>query len=372
MGSTEKKPRGKRGQGCVYRPANSRNWWIKFSVAGRVVQESAGTESRREALDTLKTKILKYASGEAMDCRGTTVASLRVSMMSSWRLHGRSPRSIKWAEGCWKHLLGFFGQVKANAVSSASIRDYMELRKGQGASHASVNRELSILQSAFSLAFKETPRRVAAKLYFDRLPESKPRQGFVEEKTYRTIAGKCREPYLRAMLALAYSFGFRRGELVALRVSDCDLLGGTIRLRTSKNGEPRTVALTAETHGLLASCIAGKGPDAPVFTRNGKPVSDFRGTWDAVTKAAGAPGLLFHDLRRSAIRNMIRAGVPEVVAMRISGHKTRAVFDRYNIVSGRDLAEAAQKIESVSLSYSLAKEDESEKQTKAAQNVTIQ
>jgi integrase len=372
MENTEKKPRGKRGQGCVYRPSGSRNFWFKFSVAGRVVQESANTESRREALDVLKGKILKYSNGEAVDCRTTTVASLAESMISAWRLHGRGPRSIKWAEGCWKHLLGFFGNTKANAVSSQSIRDYMEFRKGQKGSNASINRELSIMQSAFSMGFKETPRRVAAKLYFDRLPESKGRQGFVEEKTYRAIAENCQELYLRAMLALAYSFGFRKGELLTLKVSDVDLLAGTVRLQTSKNGEPRQVNLTQETRQLLGACVAGKNPEESVFTRNGKAVFDFRGTWDKVTTAAGCPGLLFHDLRRSAVRNMVRGGIPEVVCMKISGHKTRAVFDRYNIVSERDLTEAAQKIESVSLSYRQAKVTESEEKTKTVQDVTIQ
>src|SRR5205814_6214578 len=116
-----------------------------------------------------------------------------------------------------------------------------------------------------------------------------------------------------------------------LKVSDVDILGGTIRLRTSKNGEPRQVNLTEETRKLLAVCISGKNAEESVFTRtelSGKrvPVSDFRGTWDAVTKAAGVPELLFHDLRRSAVRGMIRAGIPEVVCMKISGHKTRAVF----------------------------------------------
>jgi integrase len=221
------------------------------------------------------------------------------------------------------------------------------------------------------MGFKETPRRVAAKLYFDRLPESKGRQGFVEEKTYRAIAENCLELYLRAMLALAYSFGFRRGELLGLKVRDIDLAAGTLRLETSKNGEPRQVNLTQETRELLGACMAGKNPEEPVFTRNGKAVSVFRGTWDKVT-AAGCSGLFFHDLRRSAVRNMIRGGIPEVVTMKISGHKTRAVFDRYNIVSERDLVDAAQKIESVSLSYGQAKVAEGDGATNSEKRVTIQ
>ena len=145
------------------------------------------------------------------------------------------------------------------------------------------------------------------------------------------------------------------------------------RLRTSKNGEPRQVNLTRDTKQLLASCCAGKEPGDAVFTRteqSGKrvAVADFRGTWEAVTKAAKCEGLLFHDLRRSAVRNMVRAGIPEVVCMRISGHKTRAVFDRYNIVSARDLADAARKLE---LSYSLVTVEQAEK-PEAEQRATIQ
>jgi integrase len=174
------------------------------------------------------------------------------------------------------------------------------------------------------------------------------------------------------MLGLGYNFGFRKGELLSLRVSDCDILAETIRLRTSKNGDPRTVPLTAETSALLARCIAGKGSDDPVFTRNGKAVSDFRGTWDAITKAAGCTGLLFHDLRRSAVRNMVRRGVQENVAMRISGHETSSVFQRYNIVSDKDLADAAKKIVSASLSYSLVKVGDGEEMTKAHKDVTVQ
>ena len=76
----------------------------------------------------------------------------------------------------------------------------------------------------------------------------------------------------------------------------------------------------------------------------GRAIGSFRKTWARAGRAAGAPGLLVHDLRRSGIRNMVRAGVPEHTAMKISGHKTRSVFDRYDIVSEGDLQEAARRI----------------------------
>jgi integrase len=375
METLEKKAtRGKRGQGCVYRHSGSRNWWIKFSVNGRTIQQSAETESRREALDNLKTEILKHAAGEAPDSRQTTVLKLKDAMMQTWKNLDKNQASVAWAENCWKRLLPYFGAMKAHAVSSAAIRGYVEARKAENAANGTINRELSVLSSAFTLGYEETPRRVSHKLSFTRLPESRPRQGFVEQKQYNTLAAKCSELYMRAMLALAYSFGFRKAELLSLKVSDVDLLGGTVRLRTSKNGEPRQVNLTKETRELLASCCAGKSKDEAVFTRteqSGKrvPVADFRGTWDAVTKAAGCEGLLFHDLRRSAVRNMVRAGIPEVVCMKISGHKTRAVFDRYNIVSERDLADAAKKLE---ISYSKVTVAPIDEQAQAVQNETIQ
>jgi integrase len=374
MENTEKKARGKRGQGCVYRHAGSRNWWVKFSVNGRTIQQSADTESRRDALDVLKAEILKHASGEAPDSRQTTVQKLKDAMMQTWKNLDKNAASVAWAENCWKRLLPYFGAMKAHCVSSAAIRGYVEHRKEQKAANGTINRELSVLSSAFTLGYEETPRRVSHKLSFTRLPESRPRQGFVEQKQYDALAKNCTELYMRAMLALAYSFGFRKAELLSLKVSDVDLLSGTVRLRTSKNGEPRQVNLTRDTKQLLASCCAGKEPGDAVFTRteqSGKrvAVADFRGTWDAVTKAAGCEGLLFHDLRRSAVRNMVRAGIPEVVCMRISGHKTRAVFDRYNIVSERDLADAAKKLE---ISYSLVTVPSVDEHAQSAQNETIQ
>jgi integrase len=207
---------------------------------------------------------------------------------------------------------------------------------------------MAALKRAFNLAYRSTPRKVFEVPIFPHLKEAPPRQGFVEEPQYREMVKHAPELWLRSMLAVAYTFGFRKSELLKMRANQVDLSSQTIRVwrGTTKSGEPKLVKMTHDVLVLLTACLLGKGQEDHVFSRNGGTrIRDFRGRWDALCEAAGLTGLLFHDLRRSAVRNMIRRGIPERVAMEISGHKTRAVFDRYNVVSETDLIEAARKLE---------------------------
>jgi integrase len=135
---------------------------------------------------------------------------------------------------------------------------------------------------------------------------------------------------------------------MGLLVGQLDLVGRTIRLApgTTKNNDGRVVRMTSEVYQLLSACAAGKGPQDFVFTRDdGKPVLDFRTAWEHACERAGCPGLLFHDLRRTAARNLRRLGVSEGVVMRIGGWRSRNVFERYNIVDEQDLADAARRLD---------------------------
>jgi integrase len=176
------------------------------------------------------------------------------------------------------------------------------------------------------------------------------------------------------MFEAAWCYGWRESEVQNLRVHQFDPMGRIIILEPgeTKNDIPRQTPPMDETiYQLVSACVAGKNPDDFIFTRDdGEPIGDFRGAWWKACVAAGVgrflcnecrqivtgakcqscggekeyDGLLFHDLRRTGIRNMIRNGIPEKVAMVISGHKTRSVFDRYNITSYADLVDAGRKI----------------------------
>ena len=123
---------------------------------------------------------------------------------------------------------------------------------------------------------------------------------------------------------------------------------GTVRLEAgeTKNDAARNLVLNGELRALLKAQLSSRHLGCSyVFHNEGERIRDFRGAWESSCNAAKVQGKLFHDLRRTGVRNNVRAGIPERVAMMISGHKSRSVFERYNIVDPRDLEDAAAKQE---------------------------
>jgi integrase len=262
----------------------------------------------------------------------------------------------------WTHLESIFGKRAAAIIKTKDIEAYITVRRDEKRLNGTINRELAVLKALMRHAARSGEiERVP--MFPRRLKESKPRGNFIDEKQYILLRSHARELWLRTFLALGFNFGFRKGELLSLRVRNADLLEGWLSIDTSKNGDSRKVKLTQETLALLAECVRGKKPDDFILTRqDGSRVAQPRKGWYDLCCRAGLgqmlvekrpdgktsthyEGLQMHDLRRSAARRLLRSGVSEKVCMTIAGWRTRSIFDRYNLSNDRDLEQAAKLIE---------------------------
>jgi integrase len=335
-------------KGCIY--LRGRIFWARYYRNGRAFSESTKQTDPKKAERFLQRRVAQVITDTFT---GPKAEKVRVSALAEicfqdYRIYGR--RSLPAIEFRWKkHLAAAFGDLRATQMTAETLSQYIERRQREGAANATINRELAALKRMFSLGVQtgKIPRMPG---FPDRLTEDNIRTGFLEDKRYVALGRACGEVglWLRAMFEVGYTFGWRVGELLSLRVRQVNMLENSIRLEpgTTKNGEGREIQMDADVRTLLGALIAGKQPDDLVFTRDdGSAVRDFRKTWRKVCAAAEVPGLLFHDLRRTAVRNMIRDGTPEKVAMSISGHRTRSVFDRYHIVAAQDKNEARLRME---------------------------
>jgi integrase len=267
----------------------------------------------------------------------------------------------------WKRLEPTFGAVLVSGVTTGLCRDYIALRQSQKVSGGTINRELTILKAMFSLGMEDTT--AGAKPMVDRMPawpkklaEGKARKGFFTDEKVVAIQSHAKF-WLRAFVEVDSSFGFRKGELLNLRVEQCDLLERQIRLdENTKTDEGRTVPMTDRVFQYLVAMCRGKQATDYVFTREtGQRVIDGRADWQAACVAAGLGkfvkakgkngeypkyfGPYIHDFRRSALRRFRRNGTPDTIGMKITGHKTRSTYDRYDIPDAQDLDKAARGVE---------------------------
>jgi integrase len=343
--------KGIRGFGSLYR--RGRMWWIRYHHRGEEFRESCGSERETEALRLLKARWKQIGRGRFIGPKEEKVLvnDLIDALVLNYKQNGR--RSLNTLTGRIEPLRAALGTARAVDVGGAVIEQYRadrliaKTKRGTDVAVATLNRELAALKRAFRLGIEQ--ERIAHAPVIKLLAERNCREGFVEPAQFEAIDQHLPEP-INDVARFGFITGWRKQEILSLRWSDVDLETRRIRLRreNSKNEEPRLLVLTGDLLALIErrrSLRQFRTKTAValsewVFHRRGHRVVDFRDHWAKACEAAKVPELLFHDLRRSAVRNLDRAGVSQSVAMKITGHKTVSVYQRYRITSEADIERA--------------------------------
>ena len=387
-----------RGQGRVFKRKGSPFWWISYYVHGeeqrevahhsRTTEKLQATEDNRQQAERFRKRrigevIAEQHGGPAFvgpAQQRTTVNELLDALQKDYELRNKwSNRSAS----TFKAPRAKFGAWRATAVSSEAIAAWqLELRE-QKYADATINRFCQVLGQSFKLAIEN--KRLANAPVIKHLSEvGNERQGFFETADFGSVVSNLPD-HLRDFCRFGFATGKRRGSIKSLRwsdVSDGIIYFGAKNVKARK---AESVPIEGDVKEILERCRAKmvwKTKDGQsrfseyVFHHEGRPIGDFRKAWAAACVVAGIGkyacpqcdgdvdaehhcdncsavwtkeklkflgSRLFHDLRRTASRNMIRAGVPQSVAMRITGHRTDSMFRRYAITDEGQKREALER-----------------------------
>lgn len=327
-----------------------KTWYISFQHRGVRYRQSCETSSKKaaeEVLCNVKKMIFEGRFAE-LKVKDTSYSELRADLITDYRINKK--RSIDRLMRSIGHLDSFFADMQLFDITSDSVKDYILGRQEDGAANATVNRELAALKRMLNLGHRATPPKVIHVPYIPKLEENNVRQGYYEHNQFIALR-EALPHYLQPVVTMAYFTGMRKEEMLGLQWNQVDLDEGKISLKPddTKTKEGRVIYM----HGELLEAILNQrqvrdtsypGCQWVFFGKTGDRIKDFRWAWSKACKEVGLEGRTMHDFRRTAIRNMVRKGIQEKVAMMISGHKTRSVFDRYNIVNEDDLKLAARKM----------------------------
>lgn len=334
--------------GCIYKRGST--YWIKYYRHGKPYQESTRSDKVEDA-----RRLLKIREGEISEGKLPGIIFERVlfdelaeEYLQDLRINGR--KAIDRAERSVRNLKRYFEGCRVTEITTPKINNYIAMRLSEKAYNGTINRELAALRRMLNLGARQTPPKVNRVPFIATLKENNVRKGFLEYGEFLALRDALPD-YLKGFVTFAYKTGWRKQEIINLTWAQVDLQQGIVRLEpgTTKNDDGRTVYLDDELHEIFTRQWENRKKAKkilpyvfPNFNGTAK-IGNFIFAWKAACKRAGIGHKLIHDCRRSAVRNLVRSGVPERVAMMISGHKTRSVFERYNIVSAEDLKQAAAR-----------------------------
>lgn len=361
----------------LYRKKGSANWYIKIHRPGqrsrpeRIATKTSDKKAAQQQLDALLGDL---AHGLPLNPRLNTLEFWQLAELVQADYENEGFRTAAITKRRFEmHVVPFFGPMIATQITSIEIDKYKTMRRTAGAAKATIRRELELVKRAFTLgarAWKIHGPHIA-------LPKiQNAREGFFEQADFERVMAAMENADYRDVLLFAYVTGWRTGEIKNLRRRHIDFANHCIRLDpgTTKNGDGRVFPMLAGLDTMLVRRLKAPGfGNDPVFTYTlrGKavPVGDFQKAFNTACYKAGIPcetepwsfinpkngakvegvrvlrcSRLPHDFRRTAVRNLTTMGVPDAIAMQMTGHKTRAVYDRYRIVSEADLQIAGGKM----------------------------
>jgi integrase len=330
--------------------------YMKFYVGGTPKVEPTGTTKLTKAKKILRQKLGEIATGRYIpaDVDKTTFGQIKDMLVNHYRANAR--KSLDRVEDALTHLEAFFGLTcRVRDIAADRITAYVAARRNEEAANATINRELAALKLMLRLG--ERAGKVVNRPYIGMLEENNKRKGFFEAEQCEMVLRNLSAD-LRPVFEVAYITGWRvKDEILTRQKCHLDLKAGWLRLEPgkTKNNEGRMfpISTVPRLRDALARQLARtesveKATDQIIpwlFHRNGKPIKSFRRAWLTACKHAKVPGRIPHDFRRTAIRNLERAGIPRSAAMAMVGHKTESVYRRYAIVEEGMLNEAGVKLQ---------------------------
>jgi integrase len=346
-----------RGTGGLLKLKGCRFWYAQiYSADGQPKRISTRTEVKQEAQQVLRNLLVDKDRGIAFagDVKKIHYEDLRAALITNYIERGnRSLETVKdGSETIWglKAVDTFFAGYSVTQITTDEARKFAQSLLKAGNANGTANRSLALLRRMLSIALEDGKIQFRPKI---RLLKAGPaRKGFLALEKFDELLGLL-PANLKPLITFLYYCGVRVGEALQIEWSQVDLEGGLIRLEgeQTKNSDARTVPLPNVLIRILEQSEERTGH---VFDG-----TNLRKEWQRACAACGLgtltevegkrdpryAGLIVHDLRRSAIRNLMKAGVNEKVAMAISGHKTRSVFDRYHIVDTEDVVEAMRRVQ---------------------------
>jgi integrase len=362
----EPKQRAKRGEGAVYHPKfkdkktgelrESPHCWIRYTVRGKQVKESSGSEKLAVAERLLRRRLGERDAGilqpTQVRAERITYEAMRDYLYADYEIRKYKSLLTRRADG--SRYIGpvptlddFFKQYRASNITAEAMKEFIRKRQEQGIGNAGINGSLRMLRKMFSLQVKERkfPRNLVPS--FPMLPNPKPRRDFLTLEQHATLVKHLPEE-LRPLQIVSYDTGARRSELLKLTWDRVDLERGSLTFLDTKNGEDRVVPLGQQA--LKTFQEMNRTPGGLVFVRaNGEPIKDFRRAWLNALRAAGLGKHLFHGNRRSQAVNLMTAGVDEQTAMELTGHKDSETFRGYRVLVEEAKRAAIAKRDSVLL-----------------------